>query len=189
MKLVVVTSNPHKAHEVAEFFGSAVDVSHVALECPELRLDDVGEIARGKARYAYGEIGIPLIVDDTSFEIDALNGFPGPFAAYVLDAIGNAGILKLMEGVQDRSACFTTAIAFADEEGIQVFTGTIHGTITTAPRGAGGFGYDPIFECNGTTLAEIPLAEKSRISHRAKALAAFHDWFIKKYSARTDANG
>jgi XTP/dITP diphosphohydrolase len=189
VKLVVVTSNPHKAHEVAAFFAGSVDVSHVALECPELRLEDVGEIARGKARYAYGEIGMPLIVDDTSFGIDALNGFPGPYAAYVLDAIGNAGILKLMEGVRDRGACFTTAIAFADAEGIQVFTGSIRGTITTAPRGAGGFGYDPIFECNGTTLAEIPLAEKSRISHRAKALAAFHDWFVLKFGTRTDANG
>jgi len=180
VKLVVVTSNPHKAHEVAEFFFGSVEVTHVALECPELRSEDVGEIARGKARYAYGEIGLPLIVDDTSFEIDALNGFPGPFAAYVLDTIGNAGILRLMEGVKDRSACFTTAIAFADAEGIRVFTGTIHGTLTTTPRGMGGFGYDPIFECDGKTLAEIPLAEKSRTSHRAQALAAFHDWFIRK---------
>lgn len=189
MKLVVVTSNPNKAHEVAAFFAGSVDIEHVALECPELRSEDVGEIAREKARYAYGEIGAPLIVDDTSFEIDALNGFPGPFAAYVLDTIGNAGILRLMEGVLDRSACFTTAIAFADADGIQVFSGTIHGTLTTLPRGTGGFGYDPIFECNGRTLAEIPLLEKSRISHRAQALAAFHDWFLRKYSARPDANG
>lgn len=181
MKLVVVTSNPNKAHEVAAFFSGSVSVTHVALECPELRSDDVGEIARGKARYAYGELGSPLIVDDTAFEIDALNGFPGPFAAYVLDSIGNAGILRLMDGVKDRGASFTTAIAFADADGIQVFTGTIHGTITTEGRGQGGFGYDPIFECNGKTLAEIPLEEKSRISHRARALRAFHDWFVQKY--------
>jgi len=181
VKLVVVTSNPNKAHEVAAFFSGAVSVTHVALECPELRSDDVSEIARGKAGYAYGELGSPLIVDDTAFEIDALNGFPGPYAAYVLDSIGNAGILKLMEGVQDRSASFTTAIAFADADEIEVFSGTIHGTITLAPRGREGFGYDPIFECNGKTLAEIPLAEKSRVSHRAKALGAFHDWFIRKY--------
>jgi XTP/dITP diphosphohydrolase len=141
----------------------------------------VSEIAREKARYAYGEIGAPLIVDDTAFEIDALNGFPGPFAAYVLDTIGNAGILRLMDGVQDRTASFTTAIAFADADGIQVFSGTIYGMITLAPRGREGFGFDPIFECNAKTLAEIPLAEKSRISHRAKALRAFHDWFVGKY--------
>jgi len=185
VKLVVVTSNPNKAHEVAAFFSESVSVTHVALECPELRSDDVSEIAREKARYAYGELGSPLIVDDTAFEIDALNGFPGPYASFVLDSIGTAGILKLMEGVQDRSASFTTAIAFAGAEEIQVFSGTIHGTITHTPRGKGGFGYDPIFEYNGTTLAELPLAEKNCISHRAKALGAFHDWFIRTY--RTSA--
>jgi XTP/dITP diphosphohydrolase len=179
VKLVVVTSNPHKAHEVAAFFSGIVSVTHVALECPELRSNDVGEIAREKAKYAYGELSTPLIVDDTAFEIDALNGFPGPYAAFVLDSIGNAGILRLMEGVKDRGARFTTAIAFADADGVRVFSGTIDGTITTAPRGREGFGYDPIFECNGTTLAEIPLAEKSRISHRARALSAFRDWFVQ----------
>jgi XTP/dITP diphosphohydrolase len=153
----------------------------VALDCPEYRDDDVRKIAKGKARYAYGKLAVPLIVDDTSFAIDALNGFPGPYAAYVQNAIGNAGILRLMDGVADRRASFTTAIAFADADGIRVFTGTIGGTITTAPRGREGFGYDPIFECNGKTLAEIPLEEKNQISHRAQALAAFHDWFIIRY--------
>jgi len=177
---MVVTSNPHKAHEVATFFAGKVDVTHVALACPELRNDDVGEIAREKARYAYRQLAEPLIVDDTAFGIDALAGFPGPYAAYVLDTIGNAGILRLIDGVADRSARFTTAIAFADTDGIRVFTGTIYGTITAAPRGREGFGYDPIFEYEGKTLAEIPLAEKSRVSHRAKALTAFRDWFVER---------
>jgi XTP/dITP diphosphohydrolase len=84
-----------------------------------------------------------------------------------------------MDGVTDRNARFTTAIAFADETGIEVFTGTIDGRIITAPRGAGGFGYDSIFEVDGQTLAEIPLEKKSAISHRACALAAFRDWFIQ----------
>ena len=104
----------------------------------------------GKPGLPIGKLKTPLIVDDTGFSIDALNGFPGPYAAYVLNTIGNTGILKLMEGVTDRRARFTTAIAYADEQGIQVFTGTIEGRITTSPRGSGGFGYDPIFEV-GTT--------------------------------------
>jgi XTP/dITP diphosphohydrolase len=153
---------------------------HVALDIPELRSDDVSAIAREKARYAYAHLATPLIVDDTSFVIDALNGFPGPYAGYVLGAIGNTGILKLMEGVPDRNAHFTTAIAYADECGIRVFPGTIHGQIIPVPRGTGGFGYDPIFEVGGRTLAELPLEEKSRMSHRALALAAFRDWFVRK---------
>jgi XTP/dITP diphosphohydrolase len=176
----MVTSNANKAAEVAAYFGGTIDVTHVALDVPEHRSDDVGEIAREKARYAYGRLNTPLIVDDTGFFIHALNGFPGPYAAYVLNSIGNTGILKLMTGVTDRRARFTTGIAFADSLGIQVFTGTIEGTITTSPRGGGGFGYDPIFELGTTTLAEIPIEEKSKISHRAKALSAFHDWFVRE---------
>jgi XTP/dITP diphosphohydrolase len=128
-------------------------------------------------------------VDDTGFFIDALNGFPGPYAAYVLNSIGNTGILRLMAGQEDRTARFVTAIAFADEKGVRVFKGTIEGRIAQAPRGEGGFGYDPIFETGEKTLAEISLEEKSRISHRARALAAFHDWFVQEYLAYGNANG
>jgi XTP/dITP diphosphohydrolase len=186
----MVTSNTNKAREVAEFFGGVLEVTHVPLEIPELRSDDVEVISRQKAHYAYDHLHTPLIVDDTSFSIDALNGFPGPYAAYVLNSIGNTGILKLMKDVENRNAHFTTAIAFADEQGIRHFSGTIHGRIITVPRGRGGFGYDPIFELDGRTLAELTLAEKSRISHRALALTAFRDWFIQEYKPlKSDTNG
>ena len=175
MKLAVVTGNANKAREVAACFAGVLEVEHIPLDCPEFRHADVGEIARGKAEFAYRALVRPLIVDDTGLFIDALGGFPGPCAAYVHDTIGNAGILKLMEGVEDRSAHFETAIAFAREDGIRVFRGVLSGKIV-APRGEEGFGYDPIFACEGRTLAEMPLAEKSRISHRARALEAFRAW-------------
>lgn len=175
MNLAVVTSNANKAREVAAYFAGVLEVEHVPLECPEFRNDDVGEIAREKAAFAYRATSRPLIVDDTGLFIDALRGFPGPYAAYVHDTIGNAGVLKLMEGVEDRSAHFETAIAFAREDGIRIFRGILPGRIV-APRGEEGFGYDPIFEHGGQTLAEMPLAEKSRISHRARALEAFRAW-------------
>jgi len=185
VKLTIVTSNAHKAEEVAAFFSECVEVTHVALDIPEHRSNDVGEIAQGKALYAYEQLKTPLMVDDTGLFIDALNGFPGPYAAFVLNTIGNTGILKLMEGVPDRSARFTTAIAFADESGARVFKGTIEGQITHAPQGSGGFGYDPIFAVEDKTLAELTLEEKSRISHRARALGAFHDWFMhERYGKR-----
>ena len=90
----MVTGNPGKAAEVAAFFGDLVEVDHVALEIPEIRSNDIAEIARGKARYAFDQLKIPLLVDDTGFFIDALGGFPGPYAAYVLNSIGNTGILR-----------------------------------------------------------------------------------------------
>ena len=94
-----------------------------------------------------------------------------------------------MEGKTDRTARFITAIAFAGEEGVRVFKGTIEGRITYALRGTGGFGYDPIFEVGGKTLAELPIEEKSTMSHRARALAAFRDWFVAEYRAAIDTNG
>jgi XTP/dITP diphosphohydrolase len=189
VKITVVTSNGNKAAEVAAFFKGAVEVGHIPLDIPEIQSEEVGEIAQSKAEYAYGKLKIPLIVDDTSLSIEALNGFPGPYAAYVQQTIGNTGILNLMEGYQDRTARFTTAIAYADENGIRVFKGTLDGRISISPRGGAGFGYDPIFEIREKTLAEICMDEKTRISHRAKALAAFHDWFLQTFQDRIDANG
>ncbi|MGA2913889.1 MAG: RdgB/HAM1 family non-canonical purine NTP pyrophosphatase [Methanoregula sp.] len=177
----MVSSNADKVREVAEFFGSTLELTHVSLDIPELRSEDVSEISRQKAQYAFDRLLTPLIVDDTTFSIDALKGFPGPYAAYVLHTIGNAGILKIMKDVEDRTAHFTTAIAFADNDGIRVFSGTIHGRIVAMSRGIGGFGYDPIFEIEERTLAELPIEVKSRMSHRALALTAFRDWFIREY--------
>jgi XTP/dITP diphosphohydrolase len=186
----MVTSNAGKAAEVAAFFGGLLEVDHVALDVPEHRSSDVAEIARGKARYAYMQLMTPLIVDDTAFQIDALGSFPGPYAAYVLDTIGTAGILKLMKDVSDRNARFITGIAYADERGIEVFTGTLEGTIALCPRGNNGFGYDPIFEIGTKTLAEISIEEKSKISHRARALSSFHDWIAaERWKNQNNANG
>jgi len=189
VKITVVTSNADKAAEVAAFFQGTVEVDYISLEIPEIRSDDVGEIAQGKAEYAYRLLKTPLIVDDTGLSIDALHGFPGPYAAYVQHTLGNDMILKLLEGRQDRNARFTTAIAYADERGIHIFKGTLDGRISNGPRGDAGFGYDPIFETGKRTLAEIRIEEKSRISHRAKALIAFHDWFLQAFRDRFDTNG
>jgi XTP/dITP diphosphohydrolase len=180
VKLAVVTSNPHKAREVAAYFRGELGVEHVNLECPEFRHPDIGEIARGKAKFAFDRLRRPLIVDDTAFSVKALGDFPGPYAAYVLDTIGFRGILRLLEGVEERGARFETAIAFADGKSIRVFRGRIDGVITPSPRGQEGFGYDPIFEVGGRTLAELSLEEKSRISHRARALEAFGEWWRKE---------
>jgi XTP/dITP diphosphohydrolase len=177
VRLAVVTGNPHKAEEMAAFLAGTVEVEHVPLDCPEYRDDEVGPIAREKARFAYETLCRPLIVDDTGFFVHALRGFPGPYAAYVLRTLGNEGMLRLLEGAADRSAHFVTAVAYADEDGIRVFEGRLDGEVTTGPRGSGGFGYDPIFAVDGRTLAEIPLEEKNRFSHRALALSAFRDWF------------
>lgn len=176
--ITVVTGNPNKAAEVAAFFAGVAEVSHVAFDCIEPQADTVEEIARAKAEQAYAALGVPLIVDDTGLFIDALGGFPGPYAAYVQDTIGNSGVLRLMEGAALRRAHFATAVAYADGHGVRVFSGRVDGEITTIGRGTEGFGYDPIFSVGAKTLAEMPVEEKNCLSHRARALAAFRDWYV-----------
>lgn len=178
MTFTVVTSNKNKAQEVAAFFAGVAEVHHTFLEIPEFRDNDVGVIAKDKARYAWNVLRCPLIVDDTGLFVAALNGFPGPYAAYVLHTIGMEGILRLLEGVKDRSAYFETAIAYADEVGtIRVFRGVVDGTIVF-PCGKEGFGYDPIFSVEGRTFAERTLVEKATMSHRGRALAALRRFLV-----------
>lgn len=172
----MVTGNPDKAAEVAAYLAGVVAVEHVPLDLPEHRDPDVAPIARAKAVHAWEELRRPLIVDDTGLFLPALHGFPGPYAGYVHNTIGNDGILRLMEGAADRRARFETVIAFADENGeIRTFRGVLEGRIV-APRGSAGFGYDPIIEVAGRTLAERDMQEKNALSHRGRALGAFRDW-------------
>ena len=117
-------------------------------------------------------------MDDTGLFIEALAGFPGPYAAYVQDTIGNEGILRAMSSIENRRAYFATAVAYADEEGITVFEGRVDGEITQSPRGTDGFGYDPVFSVGEKTLAEMTLSEKNQVSHRARALEEFRKWYV-----------
>jgi XTP/dITP diphosphohydrolase len=176
--IAIVTKNKNKASEIAAFFSGIVEMTHVDFDCMEPQADSVMEIASTKAEHAYTALKIPIIVDDTGLFIDALSGFPGPYAAYVQDTIGNEGVLRLMEGKEMRNAHFTTAVAYADATGVRVFSGRIDGTITTIERGTEGFGYDPIFAVGTKTFAEMTTTEKNDLSHRANALTAFRDWYI-----------
>ena len=176
--ITVVTGNKNKAAEGAAFFTGITEVTHIAFDWIEPQADYVEDIARAKAEQAYAALGVPLIVDDTGLFIDALSGFPGPYSASVQDTVGNTGGLRLMGGKEERGAHFTTAVAYADAAGIQVFSGRVDGVITTEERGNEGFGYDPIFAVGRKTLAEMTLAEKNSLSHRARALAAFRDWYV-----------
>ena len=182
MTVAIVTGNTHKFHEIAAILSDIERVVHVDLYCPEIQHTDIGVISQEKAKYAYSILKQPLITDDTGLFIPFLHGFPGPYAAFVEDTIGNAGILRLLEGLSDanRSAWFETAIAYADESGVMVFRGRIDGNIAYESRGIHGFGYDPIFEVDGITLAEMESSQKNKLSHRARGVMQFHDWFINK---------
>ena len=112
-----------------------------------------------------------FIVDDTGLFIDSLKGFPGVWSAYAQKTIGNKGILKLMDGVEDRGAEFRCCIG-CDIDGERiVVVGVCRGYITESEKGTDGFGFDPIFSPYGKlTFAEMSIEDKNLISHRGNAV-------------------
>jgi XTP/dITP diphosphohydrolase len=125
----------------------------------------------------------PFIKDDSGLFIDALNGFPGVYSSYVQKSIGNEGILRLLEGTENRTAYFRTVIGlFVPGKGISLFSGECRGNISEEIRGKQGFGYDPIFIPDGETrtFAEMSLEEKNSISHRIRAIKGLVDFLSEK---------
>ncbi len=181
MMVFFATSNKEKYNEVAAIL--KVDVQHMPFDYPEIRSESVEEVARDSVRVAYRRCKEPVFVEDTGLFIEALRGFPGTYSGWVQKKIGNEGILRLMEGKENRAAYFETCIAYMkDREHIYVFRGKCEGTITSEPLGEAGFGYDPIFIPNGEhqTFAES-IELKNKLSHRYKALLEFS----KSLSLRT----
>jgi XTP/dITP diphosphohydrolase len=179
MTIRFVTGNEGKVAEAREYL--ADDVEQVEYDYAELQSDSLEEIVAHGAHEAYAELGSekPVLVDDTGLFVDALGGFPGPYSAYVEDTVGVERLWRLASEETNRRARFQTVMAYADADGTETFEGSVAGTLV-APRGEGGFGYDPIFEYNGQTMAEMSTEEKNAISHRGRALAAFADWYAER---------
>ncbi|HEY2747523.1 MAG TPA: RdgB/HAM1 family non-canonical purine NTP pyrophosphatase [Polyangia bacterium] len=183
-RLAFASGNRHKVAEIAAMLASrGWEVVPLALTVDEDAPTFAGN-AEKKARAALAEAGLPALADDSGLEVDALDGAPGVRSARFAgepsdDARNNAKLLAALAGVPDarRTARFRCALVFVDGDGTRlVAEGACAGRIGHAPRGAGGFGYDPLFlidgDAAGRTMAELPADEKNRISHRARALEA-----------------
>ena len=184
-RLVVATANAGKAKE----FGPLLDGLGFRLvslaELPGVRLPPEGETsyadnALGKARAAAAATGEAALADDSGLEVDALGGRPGVASARyggpgLTDAQRVTHLLAALTGVTARAARFRCALAVVAPWGEETVTeGVVEGVLTEAPRGTGGFGYDPIFlvPALGRTFGELPAVEKDRLSHRARAVTA-----------------
>ena len=184
-RLVLGTGNPGKVEELRALLAdlSVELVPGASLEAPPDVVEDADTLAgnaRKKAEAYRAAAGLPALADDTGLEVAALDGRPGVRTARFAgpDATPDDNkrtLLDVLEGVDDRRARFRTVVALVDDTGqVHTFEGVCEGTITTAPRGDGGFGYDPLFRPDGheETFAEMPPAAKNEISHRRKALDA-----------------
>lgn len=171
-----VTTNPGKVREAREYLAGLDDIEQFEYDYTEIQSDDLTEIASHGAREAFeAGGGEPVFVEDSGLFIDALGGFPGPYSSYVYDTLGIERVSHLAREEDDRRARFRSVIAYCDGDEVEPFEGAVRGRIV-APRGKGGFGYDPIFEHDGRTMAEMSTEEKNAISHRGRALAKFASW-------------
>ena len=177
MKLKVITSNPGKVAEYQKAFDKlGIEMEHYRLPYDEVQTSDLEEVVNKGMDEIIAKGVRNFIVDDTGLFIDALRGFPGVWSAYAQKTIGNDGILKLMNGVEDRGAEFRCCIG-CDIDGKRiVVTGVCRGVITEAAKGIDGFGYDPIFSPDGKlTFAEMSVDDKNKISHRGNAVRLLID--------------
>lgn len=180
--MIFVTSNKGKFREYESIFlNYEIRIDLVQLSYPEEQLDSLEDVAGRSSNYLQGVIKENFFIDDSGLFIDSLGGFPGVYSSYVKRTIGNAGILRLMDGIEERSAVFRTCIAYYDGN-LHLFNGSVDGHISLEPRGENGFGFDPIFIPVGEerTYAEMPIEEKNMISHRQMAVIEFIRHLKKK---------
>lgn len=180
-RLTFASGNKHKVAEIA----AMLEPHGWRVEALTLTVDEDAPTFAGnaekKARAALAATGLPSLADDSGLEVDALGGEPGVRSARWAgepcdDARNNAKLMRALDGVPDarRTARFRCALVFVDADGTRlVADGACEGHIGHAPRGTGGFGYDPLFivDGDGRTMAELRPEEKNRVSHRARALA------------------
>ncbi|AEW86031.1 non-canonical purine NTP diphosphatase [Flavobacterium columnare NBRC 100251 = ATCC 23463] len=190
MKIVFASNNQNKIKEIQRLIPSNIQILSLKdINC----LVDIPEIAttiegnsRIKADYVTQHYGYACFADDSGLEVEALNGEPGVFSARYAgeekeDQKNIDKLLNVLSGELNRKANFKTVIALNLKDQQFLFTGTIDGKIAFEQKGLNGFGYDPVFIPDGyeNTFAEMTLEEKSKISHRAKAVRKLID-FINK---------
>lgn len=194
MKLVLASGNAGKLAELRDLLGDAGIDLHAQSEFGVGDADETGltfvENAILKARHAARATGLPALGDDSGLCVDALDGAPGLYSARYAGTHGDAGanIVKLLGTLRDvpeqcrtaRFVCVLALLRHADDPQPLIAEGVWEGRILFAPRGDGGFGYDPVFFDPERNMgaAELDAALKNRISHRGRALALLRDTLL-----------
>ncbi len=182
--IYLATQNSHKVDEIKDLLGDLFDIRTVY----ELGLvEDIPETGQTlhensfqKASYIAELYQVTCLSDDSGLEVAALGGAPGVYSARYagepkIDLANLQKLLREMEGQANRSARFVTVLTFHHQGQFEQFEGEVLGEITMEPRGEQGFGYDPVFQPQGhtRTFAEMSMAEKNQLAHRARALQKF----------------
>jgi XTP/dITP diphosphohydrolase len=182
IKAIFVTTNEHKRREVQDILGFAL--GRADLDLPEIQAIDPADVATEKARAAreaLGDTDLPVLVEDSGLMVDAWGGFPGALTKWLMQSVGNEGLLRMFAPGDDRSARAVCVVALAEAGGrVRTFKGEVRGTVAESPRGEGGFGYDPVFVPGWSSMTYAQMGEgKNTDSHRARAFRAVKEWLEK----------
>ncbi|MCJ1459237.1 nucleoside triphosphate pyrophosphohydrolase ham1 [Mycoblastus sanguinarius] len=171
-----ITGNRNKLAEVKAILGDTVSLQSQSLDLTEIQ-GTIEDISKDKCRRAAAIVGGPVLTEDTCLCFNALRELPGPYIKWFLQALGHDGLNNLLMAYEDKSAQAVCTFAYCEGPGNEplVFEGRVTGKIVPA-RGPTNFGWDPIFEYDGETYAEMDKAKKNTLSHRAIALSKLKQW-------------
>lgn len=191
MRLIFASQNAHKVAEIQALMPAGIvllglsDVGHTAPLAEDGNTLEANALQ--KARFVYQQFGSNCFSDDTGLVVPALMGAPGVDSAHYAGPQRNASdniqkLLKELQPSKNRAAHFKSVFALIWEGKEYLFEGVVKGTIVLAPRGQGGFGYDPVFQPENChqTFAEMQQEEKNSLSHRARALEKMLDFIRTK---------
>ena len=154
---VFITGNQNKADYLAKTLG--IELEHQKIDLDEIQSVNSLEIVEHKVRQAYDIIKKPVLVEDVSLVFNALNGLPGPFIKFFVDAEnGLENLCRMLDGFDDRTAYASVVYGYFDGEVLKLIPGKLDGIVAESPRGEGGYGWDKIFEpegYDGLTRAEL----------------------------------
>lgn len=166
---VLVTGNADKAAEAERILGFRPPLEPIDL--PEIQSLDLLAVLAAKGDAAWHHLGRPLVVEETGFELAAMDGFPGPLIKWMLAAVGPRGVARTAHALGDPHATAHCALLYRDGERRVIAEGRSSGRLVLEPAGERGFGWDPVFVPDGRarTVAQLAQADKDRIGHRGRA--------------------
>ncbi len=179
MALYFITGNKNKFKEAKSILPS---IKRLDVDLPEIQSLEAKKVIENKLLFALKSYSGEFIVEDTSLYFESLNGLPGPLIKWFLISLGNEGLFRLVQRTGNLKARAMTIIGYAKSpKEVYYFTGTLEGEIIS-PQGNPRFGWDPIFLPQGyeTSLAQLSLTEKNKISMRGQALIKLKH-FLAKY--------
>lgn len=178
-RITLVTGNKNKLKEFQEILNN-FPIENQKIDLEEIQSLSLDEISAYKAKKAFEIIKTPVLVEDTGFFLEELNGLPGPFIKFFEEKLGNEASIKLLANSKNRNAKQICCVAFYDGKKLIIENGEMHGTITNELKQGEGFGFDFCFIPNGysKTFSELGLDEKNKISARKNAIEKFKQSYI-----------